>query len=106
MLATLQETLTFVQNLKESINTDHLVNMCEIKQTWQDLITKANLTESQQKDQVAESLSSVVEQLSRMYVNTQLEMSLYKQAISSRGSDAQMMLKASIEDMLALKAEN
>ena len=78
MLATLQETLTFVQNLKESINTDHLVNMCEIKQTWQDLITKANLTESQQKDQVAESLSSVVEQLSRMYVNTQLEMSLYK----------------------------
>ena len=88
MLATLQETLTFVQNLKESINTDHLFNMCEIKQTWQDLITKANLTESQQKDQVAESLSSVVEQLSRMYVNTQLEMSLYKQAISSRGSDA------------------
>ena len=31
---------------------------------------------------------------------------MYKQAIASKGSDAQLMLKASIDDLMALKAEN
>ncbi len=35
-----------------------------------------------------------------------MEMSLYKHAIVSKGSDAQQLLKASIEDMMVLKSEN
>ena len=31
---------------------------------------------------------------------------MYKQAIVSKGSDAQLMLKASIDDLMALKTEN
>ena len=33
-------------------------------------------------------------------------MSLYKHAIVSKGTDAQLLLKASIEDMMLLKSEN
>ena len=51
-------------------------------------------------------MNATVENLSRSYVNKALEMSLYKQAIVSKGTDAQLMLKASIEDMIALKTEN
>ena len=36
LLASLQETLTFVQNWQESLaSDDNQMNMCEIKHTWQ-----------------------------------------------------------------------
>ena len=41
-----------------------------------------------------------------MLVEKQLEVALYKQAVSAKGSDAQQMLKASIEDMVTLRTEN
>lgn len=39
-------------------------------------------------------------------MNKVLEVSLYKQAIAVRGSDAQQMLKSSIDEVIALRAEN
>ena len=41
-----------------------------------------------------------------MFTNKCLELAMYKQAIVSKGSDAQLMLKASIDDLMALKTEN
>lgn len=36
LLASLQETLTFVQNWQEALsNEDNEMNMCEIKDAWQ-----------------------------------------------------------------------
>ena len=51
-------------------------------------------------------MSGVIEHLSRLYVNKDFELSMYKQAISSKGNDAQLLLKASIKDMIALRTEN
>ena len=51
-------------------------------------------------------LSEPIENLSRMYMNKSLELSMYKQAIVSKGNDAQLMLKASIDDLMILKSEN
>ena len=51
-------------------------------------------------------MSEPLESLSRMYTNKCLELAMYKQAIVSKGSDAQLMLKASIDDLMALKSEN
>ena len=40
LLASLQETLTFVQNWQESLTSDdNQMNMCEIKHTWQGAVS-------------------------------------------------------------------
>ena len=104
LLSSLQETLSFVQNLQDSINSDQ-VNMCEIKHQWQTAIAHVKFPQAQ-KEQIEGQLDAIVENLSRYYFNKSLEVYLYKQAIVSKGTDAQLLLKASIEDMMTLKTEN
>jgi len=67
------------------------------------------LTQLSSKEEIGEvmkRLSEPIENLSRMYMNKSLELSMYKQAIVSKGNDAQLMLKASIDDLMILKSEN
>ena len=42
-----------------------------------------------QKDEVVKEMRGVVENLSSMFVNKTLELAMYRQAIVSKGSDAQ-----------------
>lgn len=84
-------------------------NVCEIKQTWQSILSSIQLNQLTSHEDIAEvtkRLSEPIENLSRMYVNKCLELSMYKQAIVSKGNDAQLMLKASIDDLMLLKSEN
>ena len=105
MLASLQVTLSFVQNLQDGINADEESNMCEVKQNWQSILSQIEFPENQ-KEEATCQLSSTVENLSRMFANKALEMAMYKQAIVAKGSDAQNMMKASIDDLMTLKTEN
>lgn len=88
MLSSLQETQSFVQNLQESlVQQADQVNVCEIKQAWQQAIAKVDFPKDSAHE-VEAQLDAIVENLSRAYVNKVLEMSLYKQAIAVKGTDA------------------
>ena len=43
MLASLQVTLSFVQNLQEGIQVEEQINMCEIRQTWQTVLSQVQM---------------------------------------------------------------
>jgi len=101
MLSSLSETLSFVQNLQESLTQDE-INMCEVRQSWRSALD----TLEAHREAAEGQLNAIVEGLSRSYVNKVVEVSLYKQAIVSKGNDAQRLLKASIDDMMNLKTEN
>ena len=48
----------------------------------------------------------MVEHVGKLYLSKQVEVSLYKQAMSAEGNDAKLLLKTNIDDMLALMLEN
>lgn len=48
--------------------------MCEIKQNWQSLVAKL----SQPESKIVSQMSGVIEHLSRLYVNKDFEMGMYK----------------------------
>ena len=79
--------------------------MCEVKQNWQSILSQIKFEKNQKEDATGQ-LSGVVEHLSRMFTNKALQMEMYKQAIVAKGTDAQLMLKASVDDLMALKTEN
>ena len=79
--------------------------MCEFKQILQKNLDKIEIPD-EQREEVNKQIRNVVEDLSSKLVNKTLELSMYRHAIASKGSDAQLMLKASIDDLMALKLEN
>ena len=88
MLASLQETLSFVQNMQESLTCANDANsafdVAELKQSWQEALDRIDLPE-----EIKGQASTLVDHLCRKFVNKVLEVSLYRQAIDARGNDAQ-----------------
>ena len=68
--------------------------------------SKIRICLPEKKQYLMNDLLSIIDHLSTQYTNKQVEVELYKQAMCSEGKDAQMLLKASIEDMLVLRIEN
>ena len=62
-----------MQNIQEGIDIDR-PSMCEIKQNWQSLVAKL----SQPECKIVSQMSGVIEHLSRLYVNKDFEMGMYK----------------------------
>ena len=55
---------------------------------------------------IRHSLESVIDLLCQAIYSKKFEVELYKQAVVAKGTDAQQMLKASVDDIIRLKTEN